>query len=386
MKKITKAMTAALICITLTACGGTEKIFGNEVVSQIEDTESTETSEAAEEKAEATVEKTEAVVERAGTTVEKTEADAERAEAAVEETEAAAKKIILSGKPDDSFFAEEDCYAENNEIVMYFQKGITIKGDILEVTIKAMDNLCETSGLNFKKNYCSNEDYSYMMDLYFESGIFKHINQDEKKINIFVVNLDDGIEYADGNNAVLAPNDFDYKDNNYGVLYHELCHVLQFRNGVNLGSMMNEGFAEYTGNQSRLSHNIPAWDASQYYFPAQGSFDESLILGEQETFSYIFEDSITNYQFGFRFVTFLFETYGENIYKDILSEAVSTGFQSYYSADDPEAGIKANSLALLEIIKSQTSENILSDFSEWYDKNWTTLGEKYLEQVNSMIP
>ncbi len=296
-------------------------------------------------------------------------------------TENSATKITLSGKSDDIFVAEADCYTENDEIVMYFQKGITIKGDMLEIANTVMNDLCENTGFHFNKNYDSGEMYEFM-DMYFAPGIFVEINSDELKINILVVNLGDAVEWADGNNAILDQSDFDYDNGGYATLYHELSHVLQFRNGVNLGSMMDEGFAAYTENKTRLSHNIPAWTAAQYYFPAE--FDESLISGGEETFSYMFDESDANYQYGFRFITFLYETYGEDIYADILAEATKMNFSSGYDENNKETSIKANSQQLLKIIKSVTTKNVLSDFIQWYNDNWAVLGQEYMEQVNEL--
>ncbi len=300
-----------------------------------------------------------------------------------ETTENSAAKITLSGKPDDIFVAEADCYTENDEIVMYFQKGITIKGDMLEIANKVMNDLCETTGFNFNKNYDSDEKYEFM-DMYFASGIFTEINSDKSKINILVVNLGDAVEWASDNNAILDQSDFDYDTSFYATLYHELSHVLQFRNGVSLGSMMAEGFATYIENKTRLSHNIPAWTAAQYYFPASGGFDETLISRGKETFRYMFDDIDTNYQYGFRFVTFLYETYGEDIYADILAEAKKSKFDASYNENDMEASVKENSQQLLKIIYSVTSKNVLSDFSQWYDDNWEALAQKYMEQVNAL--
>lgn len=291
-------------------------------------------------------------------------------------------KITLSGDPNDTFDAETDCYTENDEVILYFQKDVTIKGDMLEIATKAMHDLCETTGFNFHRNYCSDENYRYLMDMYFEPNIFDNVNSDGLKINVLVVDLGDQSEWADGNNAVLDQNDFDYADDRYGTLYHELAHVIHIRNGVYLGQMMNEGFATYIENKTRLDHNIPAWTAAQYYFPTE--FDESLISGCEEAFRCKFDDIDTNYQYGFRFVTFLYETYGEDIFADILSKATENGFDQSYNEDDIEASLNEDTQQLLEIIKALTTENVMSDFNQWYNNNWDTLGQEYFEQVNSL--
>lgn len=356
--KIITAITATLICITLVSCNSQEQnsFAANETSSDaLSGTSETEwdTSE-----------------------LLKTESET----SSIEE-EKNANKIVLSGKPDDTFVADTDCYAESDEIVMFFQRDVKIRGDMLEIAENAMNNLRETTGFNFNKNYSGDYDTD-IMDLYFEPGIFADINSDSSKINILVINLGDGVEWAGDDYVALTSTDFDFTDNNYGVLYHELSHVLQFRNGVSLGGVMDEGFATYTENKARLSHGIPAWNAIQFYFSVD--FDEGLISESDKDFSYQFENYDDNYQYGFRFVTFLYETYGENIYSDILSEATKNGFDPACDTDNPEASKEANSKQLLEIIKSLTTEDVLSDFSQWCNSNWDALGQKYMEQLNSM--
>lgn len=295
----------------------------------------------------------------------------------------AAPEISLSGNPLDSFTAENDCYAEGDKVILYIQKGVTVKGDVLEVTETIMEDLCEATGLTFDKHY---QPASAMecRDLYFEPGIFAEVNKEAEKINILIVNLEDAqeIEWASDHNAILDVSNYDYELTCYQTIYHELAHVIHFRNGVSLGSTLSEGFAVYMADKAQRAKNMPAWNAAQYYFPA--SFDDSLIMGGEDTFQHMFDDKDTNYQYGFRFVAFLFDTYGDDIFARILAEAAAQSFEDSYDPDNEEASKKEDTEQLITIIKSQTAEDVFEQFGEWYTNNWSTKGEEYMTQMESI--
>lgn len=357
MKKFLPIIASA--CIIFTACENKQP--NNEIT---EDNASSVVTDIPEETTEATEPPTE--------------------EPTVPETEPIinAEKIELSGDPNDVFTAENDCYAENENIVMFFQKNVSIKGDMLEIAGKVMNDLSETTGFDFSENCDTEHDFSFVADMYFEPDYFSGVNPDESKVNIFVVDLGDAVEFTYVNSAVFFSSDFDYEYDFYSVLYHELSHVLQFRNGVDLGNVMNEGFAAYTENKARLSNDIPAWTAAQFYFPSQ--FDDSIISGNDEDFTYLFDVNDNNYQYGFRFVTFLYDTYGEDIFFDILANATEKEFYAGYEPDNYEASVRAKSEELLSIIKSETSENVMADFRNWYNANWSLRAQEYMERVEVM--
>ncbi len=292
-----------------------------------------------------------------------------------------APKIELSGNPNDSFTAENDCYAEGDKVILFIQKGETVKGDVLEVTETIMEDLCEATGFTFDKHY---QPASAMecRDMYFEPGIFSEINKEAEKINILIVELEDALEWASDHNAILDESNYDYELTCYQTIYHELVHVIQSRNGVNLGRTLDEGFATYMADKAQRAKNMPAWNAAQYYFPV--SFDDSLIMGGEEAFQHMFDDKDTNYQYGFRFVTFLFDTYGDDIFAKILAEAAAQNFEDSYDLNNEEASKKEDTKQLITIIKSQTSDDVFERFGEWYTNNWSTKGEEYMTQMESI--
>ena len=79
----------------------------------------------------------------------------------------------------------------------------------------------------------------------------------------------------------------------------------------------------------------------------------------EEVFSVEKEDNWENYLYGYRFLTYLFETYGENIYKDILND-VSPESVVYFSMSSQE---------MVPYIKKHTAETVFEDFAVWLNEN-----------------
>lgn len=288
-------------------------------------------------------------------------------------------KLELSGKAEDTYTITEECYVEGDEVVIYLPKGITVKGDMLKITEKIMADLSETTGLNFKKNH-NIEDPMECRDLFYEEGLFADINKDAGKINLIFINEGEGSAWASDHNAVV---DFEYFGDDYQVLYHELSHVLQFRNGADLSSVMDEGYATYTAYTCQMEHGMPGWSAAQYFWPVE-DVAKPLIEGGEDAFCMVYDEKDTNYQYGFRFVLYLSETYGEDIYYKIMAAAEKSDFECFWHSDTEKEDKARNSDILIEVIKSQTSETVFEDFADWYANDWDKVVEKKMAEIEAM--
>lgn len=296
---------------------------------------------------------------------------------------AKAPKIELSGKPEDTFTATSDCYVESDKVILFIQKGVTIKGDTLKITEKVMNDLSVTSGLTFNENYTSEDSLIDWQENYFDKDSFTDINKNKDKINVLITKLENGeIQWANDNIALLDQNDFIFKDTQYQTIYHELSHVIQFRNGISLGSVLDEGFATYLADKAGRTARFPIWNSVQYFYPYQ--FDESIVKGGEKTFKYMYGDKDTNYQYGIRFITFLYDTYGKDAFNRILAEATKEEFSSGWDAKDENGSQKRNTELLVKIIKSQTSNDVFEKFTTWYVKNWSIKGKEYKVYMKSI--
>ncbi len=293
-----------------------------------------------------------------------------------------ALEVELSGNAEESFTAEEDCYVEGEQVIIYIQSGVTINQDVLNVTEDIMASLSETTGLSFDKKFEPDSDMS-SRDMYFEEGAFTGLNEDATKVNVMIVNLEDGaVPWAWENNAILDDEDYDFELTGYQAIYHELTHVLQFRNGVALGSTLDEGYATYVSAKAQQSDGIVPWSAMQYYYPYD--FDDSVIFGGESSFHHAYNDREIPYQYGFRFVSFLMDTYGEDVYINILNEATAQGFNNSYDPENEEESMKEDTVQMIEIIKSQTSEDVFEQFIQWYNNKWSGKCQEFMDYTGIM--
>ena len=294
-----------------------------------------------------------------------------------------ARKVELSGKAEDSFIAQRDCYVEGEDVVLFIEEGVTVKGDMLAITEKIMGELSEGSGKNFEKNYTPNGSYDACGE-YFGEGVFDDINTDNEKIMIIIVNNPENklVQQAFPEGAVLDASDYDLEETGWQTIYHELSHVLHLRNGEGLSSTMNEGFAAYNEDRTQRRLGLPSWDAIQYY--SGMLFDDSVIALGEEGFSCYYEVKDDNYQYGFRFMSFLVDVYGDDIFFKIVDAATADGYNEGYDYYDRENSINADTEHLKKIIKSQTSDDVFEEFADWYEENWENECDEYYAHLSEL--
>ncbi|MBP3414686.1 MAG: hypothetical protein J6L81_05775 [Clostridia bacterium] len=295
------------------------------------------------------------------------------------------RKITLSGNPEDSFVAEEDCYTEGKDVVLYFQKGVTVKGDMLKITEKVMDDLSRFTGYGFENN-CPFNGYKDFRSDYFCVGTFDSVNKDAEKINVVIINNPENsaVEQAFACGAVLDTRDYDFEESGYQLIYHELSHVIHLRNGANLSDMMCEGFAVYTSYMTMKQQKLPVWSHIQFF--STTLFDEKVISQGEKGFRCCFEVGNDDYHYGFRFVMFLEETYGKNIFFDIAKEAETQEYENSLSVEvyNSEKRLAASTEHLKSIIKAKTSDDVFDRFAKWNKKEWDKRYQEYKDYMNSI--
>ena len=56
-------------------------------------------------------------------------------------------RITLSGNASDKFTADKYCYAESDKVILYFEKGVEIRGDMLKTAEEVIADLENYTGL-----------------------------------------------------------------------------------------------------------------------------------------------------------------------------------------------------------------------------------------------
>lgn len=291
--------------------------------------------------------------------------------------------VELSGRAEDTFTAEYDCYTDSDAVILFFAKGVTVKGDMLKITEKIMSDLSRQSGLDFKKKH--NFEPLNLFDMYYENTEFPKIDPGNKKVHIYIVPPDTEMyNWAFDGGIVVSTDSYDFDETKHQVLYHELSHVLHTRNGVSLTPLMNEGYAVFMSYHTMRACGIPSEETRQYFCSPEyptGRFDDSIIGLGEEGFMIPYGRRVDTYHYGFRLITFLNEVYGEDAFVDILDAATDEGFDEGYSDENEKEDIRQDQLEMIEIIKSETDDDVFDKFAEWYELNWEDRYEDYLDYM-----
>ena len=160
------------------------------------------------------------------------------------------------------------------------------------------------------------------------------------------------------------------------MAYHELAHVLQLRNAHELGQVFHEGVAEYAEWYFAQKENYRDDSLDVFSRDEDGmlSYDESEMLKDAEA-AFVFENETSSgifqrhYQYGFRFVSFLVDTYGIEVIKDICDMSLQFTFD--YTRTD----------MIIRVLKEATSEDVFERFEKWLPEGWDQYTEECREYM-----
>ena len=301
------------------------------------------------------------------------------------EPQISVKKVTLSGDANDTFVAEEHCYAEGKNVYLYFEKGVTVRGDMIELTERVMDDLCDYTGLDFARN-CEYNKPSKFLDEHVPMSHFGEVNTDGRKIDVLLVHNPEkyAVQQAFAGGCILDMYDYDFEETGWQQMYHELSHVIHLRNGACLGHTMDEGFAVYTSYMTMREQKLPVWSTIQFFDPV--AFDDSVIAEGESGFKCVFDPNDFSYHYGFRLVMFLGETYGEDVFFKIADEAENRSYLSSMNTgvyNSPERLDKSTD-ELIDIIKSQTDDDVFDQFASWNKKKFGKSYQDYKDYMNSI--
>ncbi|MBO7426989.1 MAG: hypothetical protein J6U23_15095 [Clostridiales bacterium] len=264
--------------------------------------------------------------------------------------------LELSGDSSDHVTTDKNEFFETEYCCVFVPENTELRGDTADI----IDNICEAleneSGLKFDSD-SPYADLSYYMKEKSFPEKFWDVNPDKTKIDIVVSNNHFDHNEVNYGEVMISAEDLDFDKNN-GNLVHDLAHVLQKSNGPQLDEIMAEGFATYM--TEKVIHDI---DGLKTDFNAY-----KIYSGDPEIDRFTIQDRFecsegyheSNYEFGFRFVTYLYETYGKEFFIDYLKDV---------SVDDPDVYDLVPPIKSLEALKDHTSGSVLKDFVGWLDKN-----------------
>lgn len=272
----------------------------------------------------------------------------------------------ISGNAEDIYTTEDFEYIVGDRCNLYLEKGITFRGNIMEDLENVMAAVEKESGFEF---YVENK-YSAMRttgirELYFGKDPWPGVDEFHDKIGVYVVNQPERglVSCSFGCAILITAEDFDIEKEGIYVLAHELSHAICDKNGERLTTKLSEGFACYMG--SRVAKSLTQYPMNRqaeesYYWSFPLTLNRNTA---EELFLTDFEDYVNDfkeYQYGMYFMTFLYETYGDQAFHDFL-QAVNQKNDEFYTSATIEMQVEA--------LKETVSENIFAEFGEWYEKN-----------------
>ncbi len=264
----------------------------------------------------------------------------------------------LSGNSEEEYFIGTPEYIETDDMIIFLGSGATIKGDITERIYELIEILEKESGLTFfnDSKYAYQRSSEHIGEF---ADVFSTVDYKMQKFHIYVVDEQVSAPYATASEAVVNYDDIDF-DFDSSTLIHELTHSLHLRNGIGLGKIMTEGYAAYMTD--RVIDNYrkinTAFDPDSYY---EGFFTHLTPQNAEAVFSDVQENENDYYTYGYHFLHFLFERYGDNIFNDILQYAnENTALREYDLTENAKA---------VPYIKACTSENVFAEFALWLNGN-----------------
>lgn len=267
--------------------------------------------------------------------------------------------MVLSGNASDEYVTTKPEYVVHDDFILFLDEEVKVKGNTLELIEKLIRIAEKESGLYMKNDSPYSEISGNETDWLYGNDVFPGVDTTGEKFHIYVVDYDVSTPCAYGQSIVINPMDLEIEEGNGSVILHEVLHCLQIRNGVLMDSIMDEGFATYlTGRicdkDEEMNFNF---DATMNY----SGYDREITKENAEKiFCEEKEANWENYLYGFRFVTYLFETYGESIYRDIMEDACPQDFNSYSCLSSAEVVV---------FIKENTADTVFEDFAVWLEEN-----------------
>lgn len=301
------------------------------------------------------------------------------------ETEAVlkAKAVTLSGNADDTQTAAEPVYIESDKFIIYADAGVELKGDTVDFISKAMAALEDVSGMTYDNEVFKPEDRERAVTVEMQNGLKKALNAfsdntyyagldpEQEKMCIFVV-PDVKEDWAYDNGVLLKQSDLQ-SDRKYAVM--QLAEMLCLRRGnVTMGPSIDGGMKGYLTQLAAASHEELGieFDGYTYY----NGLPDSLITVKNGSNLICTSHGFEAECLGFRFITFIYETYGPDIIK--------TAYTSCSDYREVFMGTHSGAVTMqkvVEIIKKNTSDNVFTDFYEWYKTNAERFGDSsYIEE------
>ncbi len=184
-----------------------------------------------------------------------------------------------------------------------------------------------------------------------------------KKLIIKLLDLDYGDVYASTEEVQININNVDLSQYGANILAHELIHVIQYRNSVEVGNALTEGYAEYLQDKvcSQLEYET-GYDVLREQLSQIGAIDDITEENIENKLMYTEDTSALSYLF----VRYITTEYGEEKLKNLVDAITLEAVEIYEDVMAGESSLFSQE-EIMTIIKKNTSEDVISKFYEYYN-------------------
>lgn len=274
------------------------------------------------------------------------------------------KPLVLSGNAEDLYVTERPEYIESERVIMFIDKGTEIPGNMLVQMEQLLSFMEEETGFSFFNDTKYSKTTSNIRSLIWGGEAFNGVDMEQKKLHIVVVPHSVWWPASVGDTVIVGPEDIRFDSGEGNFLVHELAHTAAQRNGVQMNRVLDEGYASYMEGKICDEDKLFRFDyeiLSEYKHVYEAA-EITAETAEKEFVDAALDEY--NYLYGYWFITYLMDNYGDDIYHKLLAAA---------NAEADEVQFEMTKEEMVPIVKSVTSETVFEEFGAWFEemaKDW----------------
>lgn len=269
--------------------------------------------------------------------------------------------LQLSGNPEDEILTEKYEYYEGDDYIVYFDKRVRVKGDFIKNLEIVMAEVEKQTGYRLDaENEYSNVKETGLRELYFAEGAFEGIDPYHEKLAIYISHQGVYSGLTGNSYMVIDPTVMDFDKYTAGTIVYDLCLLAQSRNGAWLSTKAARGYGYYMAE--RVINSLDQFDMDFYKDYSHYMCLREAIPASKAEKLYRSEYDVVNKEsdYGFRFMHFLHEEYGEDVFHRFLDLVNSRNGNVYMPISiDLE----------IECLKEVTEDSVFEKFGKWHEKN-----------------
>ena len=284
------------------------------------------------------------------------------------------KAMSISGNASDHYETKKYEYLESDNIILFMDKGIKFDGNILIKYEEQLKEVEKLTGLKRTQKKCNYETFCGTQQYVFGSIPFDGVDYKDKKLHVYVhKTIHPHCFVVPNDYGYFLINDIDLDVNNNedlcNAFIHESVHYLHSLNGPDFNSILNEGYAAYNEVRALKKYQNNNEEDRDFYdrFGYTLKKNEVTEKNAEYLFTEKYKDTDRVYPYGFAFVTYLHETYGEKAFVNLFSmgkKMIKQEKKKNHSTNDFLSG-----KGCAKLLKKKYSKTIFKDFAKWLNNN-----------------